>query len=444
MPKVTVIMPSLNVVKYIRSCVESVLTQSLDDMEILVVDAGSSDGTLEVLQEYAALDDRIKLIHSNQRSYGYQLNMGISLAQGEYIGVVETDDFIVPDMYETLYQKAVEENADYVKGTAQAFLESTSGIRVTSRILCVPDELKMGMLICPRQNPELFVTDRFLWMGIYKSELLKGIQLNETKGAAFQDIGFAFQVISSAERAVYLDKDVYYYRQDNVNASSHDDKSFQYLIAEYTYVRQFLEGKQSRWHQAYYHKMLNQCLGRFQKMAVQGKFWEHAAEEIKVVQSRIESAVRDEILTEQLLGDSGWHKVQVFLESPEAIYKEYETYYAAKKKALHEVVFKVANRQVIIFGSGLYGRFAHALLASNCSGCVVAYCDNNKELWNTKVQGVPVVAPDDAVMRYPAAMYILSNRRNVEEMELQLKSMGVAEEKICRYEVPIDLQMFQI
>ena len=96
-PKVSVIMPSLNVVSYIRECIESVVNQTLKDIEIICVDAGSTDGTLEVLEEYTAKDNRIKLLHSDKKSYGYQMNMGIDAATGEYIGIVETDDYIVCD-----------------------------------------------------------------------------------------------------------------------------------------------------------------------------------------------------------------------------------------------------------------------------------------------------------------------------------------------------------
>ena len=69
MAKVTIIMPSLNVVKYIRPCMESVLAQTLQDIEILVIDAGSTDGTEEILQEYASVDNRVKVVHSDKKSY---------------------------------------------------------------------------------------------------------------------------------------------------------------------------------------------------------------------------------------------------------------------------------------------------------------------------------------------------------------------------------------
>ena len=77
-PKVTVLMPSLNVVKYISPCMESVIAQTLHDIEILVIDAGSDDGTLEILRKYEESDSRVKIIHSNRKSYGYQIFRTVS------------------------------------------------------------------------------------------------------------------------------------------------------------------------------------------------------------------------------------------------------------------------------------------------------------------------------------------------------------------------------
>lgn len=79
-------------------------------MEIIAIDAGSSDGTIDILTEFAAKDSRINLIKIRKRSYGYQVNPGIAMAQGKYIGIVETDDVIEPDMYETLYEKKYEKD----------------------------------------------------------------------------------------------------------------------------------------------------------------------------------------------------------------------------------------------------------------------------------------------------------------------------------------------
>ena len=100
MPKVSIVMPSLNVRPYIEECLDSVQNQTLKDIEILCVDAGSTDGTLEFLRERAAADSRIQVIESDRKSYGYQINLGIKAAKGEYFAILESDDYIIPEMYE--------------------------------------------------------------------------------------------------------------------------------------------------------------------------------------------------------------------------------------------------------------------------------------------------------------------------------------------------------
>ena len=92
--KVSIIMPSLNVANYISECMDSVINQTLSDIEILCIDAGSTDGTLDILRDYESKDNRIKVIVSSMKSYGHQVNMGLDMAKGEYIGIVETDDYI--------------------------------------------------------------------------------------------------------------------------------------------------------------------------------------------------------------------------------------------------------------------------------------------------------------------------------------------------------------
>ena len=106
MCKVSVILPSYNVGKYIRECLNSVVNQSLQEIEIICIDAGSTDGTRDIILEFADRDERIRLIDSEKKSFGYQENLGIALAKGEYIGFVETDDYVRTDMCEVLYNAA--------------------------------------------------------------------------------------------------------------------------------------------------------------------------------------------------------------------------------------------------------------------------------------------------------------------------------------------------
>lgn len=438
-------MPSLNVIKYIRPCMESVLKQTLKDIEILAIDAGSNDGTLEILEEYATLDSRVQVIHSDKKSYGYQLNLGILLAHGEYVGIVETDDMIMPDMYETLYDAAIETDAEYVKGRAEYFIEVTNG-NIWNRPIrsSFVDDGLLGKVISPGNMPELLVRDIYLWTGLYKREFIKSIRLNETPGAAFQDQGFLFQTISFAKRAIYLDKIVYQYRQDNGNSSIFNKKGFHYLVEEYSYVEQFLQGKSEAWQNVYYQRMFNQCIGRFEMMAVSGSFWQEAERDIETLREKLQYAVDNKLLQINDLSMQRREMLAVFLKGAQGIYLYCVNAFQKMVQPIAEIFDKIEKQQVVIFGVGKFGRFFHALLETKHPGLAVSYCDNKQELWNTMVQGMRILSPEEACRKYSQAIYVIANLHSVEEIEKQLYKLGVSKDKIIIYQGPTDMLLFRM
>lgn len=439
MPKVTVIMPSLNVVKYIKSSIESVLAQTLQDIEILVIDAGSDDGTMEILQKYAALDNRIRVIHSDRRSYGYQMNLGIALAKGEYIGIVETDDMINTTMYMTLYNTATETDADFVKGRAAFFSELTSGAEWHQPIGSPLNADLIGQVISPRVMPELLIRDIYLWTGIYKSKFVKQIILNETPGAAFQDQGFLFQTISSAEKAVYLDEIFYLYRQDNSGSSIYNQNGFHYLAGEYDYIEKFLTDKGEEWKSAYYQRMLNQCLGRFRTMAASGYFWKEAVPDMDILRSRLSKAVKDGVLRMDSIGNANRNLLQLFLRGNEDIYFYCEKEYRKKIEIILQLSEAVSHDQIIIFGGGRIGKYLHALLERERGRQIAAFCDNNYKLLDTDIQGITVLSPEDAARKYPNAAYIIANLNSVDKIRKQLQKLGISEEHIYLFQEKTDI-----
>lgn len=443
MPKVTVIMPSLNVVKYIASCMDSVLAQTLQDIEILAIDAGSDDGTFELLQKYAALDKRIKVMQSCKKSYGYQLNMGIALAQGDYVGIVETDDEIEADMFQTLYESAVKTEADYVKGCARPFIEVTPEIIVSFRDRCTSLAGVLERVINPQKYPGLFVTDRFLWLGIYRNDFIKKVKLNETFGAAFQDIGFMFQVISNADKAIYLDKDVYFYRQDNIDASSCNVRGFRYLVEEYVYVKQFLQKKEKEWHQVYYRKLLDQCVGRFLVMAESGAFWKEAVSDMEILREELRQAMESGFLLPEELDEGTRERFQLLMKGTASIYGYYVKELQNKKAIICNLLDAVKHYPVVIFGCGDIGKYVHALLEKWNSGFPMAYCDNNVELWDARIQGIMVYSPEKAVCQYPDAVYVVTGRKSAKAMQQQLRGLGVKDSRICVFREEIDMMMLR-
>lgn len=222
--KISVILPSLNVRSYIEQCLLSVVNQTLYDIEIICVDAGSTDGTLEIIENIAHKDNRIRVLNSTKKSYGYQVNLGIRESSGEYIAVVETDDYIKPQMYEVLYNKAEEYKLDYVKGSFSQILYNDSGrvYRIDSYIFSNKGTSLYNRPINIKENPDIILRDSSIWSGIYKKSFLleNDIWLNESSGASYQDIGFVTQTIMLAKNVLYVDEPFYQYRVNRPGCST--------------------------------------------------------------------------------------------------------------------------------------------------------------------------------------------------------------------------------
>ena len=272
MPKVSVILPSLNVHEYIEECLTSVCNQTLKDIEIICVDAGSTDGTLEVIKDFVKKDKRVKLINSPRKSYGLQMNIGIDYAEGEYIGIVETDDYVRPEMYDNLYEIAKKNDLDFIKADFYRFNHNENGDEVLYLNKLSNNNYYYNRVIEPRKEKETFNFVMNTWSGIYRKEFLlrNNIRHNETAGASFQDTDFWFQTFSLAKRAYFLDKPYYMNRRDNPNSSVYSNKKIYAFCDEFDYIYStlFKESKNKDLMPEYqffryrsYMSSLNKCTG---------------------------------------------------------------------------------------------------------------------------------------------------------------------------------------
>ena len=114
MPKVSILVPVYNVEKYLPQCLESIAQQSLQDIEIICINDGSTDGSADILKNFAQEDSRFRIIQKENAGYGAALNDGLRAATGEYIGIVESDDKVDASMYEELYTAARKQQVDFV------------------------------------------------------------------------------------------------------------------------------------------------------------------------------------------------------------------------------------------------------------------------------------------------------------------------------------------
>ena len=244
--KVSIILPALNVKKYIKECVESVRNQLLREIEIICVDAGSTDGTLEILKEYERKDPRIKVLISDRKSYGYQMNLGINIARGDYIGIVETDDYVPKEMYGELYLVAKKNMVDFVKADFYRFTGEGKEL-LRTRYCLADDAAYYNRIIDIEKECECFRFPLNTWSGIYsRSYLVKhNIFHNESAGASFQDNGFWFQTFIYARRAYFVDKPYYMNRRDNFQSSVFSKKKTYCICDEYDFIKNILERDKS-------------------------------------------------------------------------------------------------------------------------------------------------------------------------------------------------------
>ena len=127
MVKVSVIVPAYNVSPYLRECMDSLVGQTLKEMEFICVNDGSTDDTLEILKEYQKKDDRVKIIDKENGGYGKAMNIGLDACTGEYVGILEPDDYVKTNMYQELYEKAMENDVDIIKADFYRFVHDENG-----------------------------------------------------------------------------------------------------------------------------------------------------------------------------------------------------------------------------------------------------------------------------------------------------------------------------
>lgn len=240
MAKVSIVVPVYNVERYLDECLESVEAQTLEDIEILCVNDGSTDSSPDILRRHAAEDKRIKVIDKPNGGYGQSINLGISMATGDYLGIVESDDFVEPDMFEHLYEAAVNGRLDVVRANYWLYWSSPEPrnelVDFCRTEIC-------DRVFDPRECTDPFFFPPALWSMLVRRELIveNELKLVESPGASFQDTAFSFKIWSVAKRAMLLHDAFLHYRQDN-EASSINNKSKAYFICdEYAEVERYVQ-----------------------------------------------------------------------------------------------------------------------------------------------------------------------------------------------------------
>jgi glycosyltransferase involved in cell wall biosynthesis len=235
-------MPFFNASRFLSESLGSVCSQSLTDIEIIAVNDGSTDDSLQIAQGYADKDRRIVIVDKANGGYGQAMNCGMALASGEYIGIVEADDYVSPVMYERLYTCASDLGLDFVRSDFNRFYDIHDGRRVFQRVPLSHMQGYYSQPFDPQADLGSFGISMQNWTGIYSTDFISrhDIRFNESPGASFQDNGFWFQTYLWGTKAICVDEAFYNCRRDNPASSvSQTDKVHQ-MLDEYAWIRALL------------------------------------------------------------------------------------------------------------------------------------------------------------------------------------------------------------
>ncbi len=336
MVKVSVIIPIYNVEQYLRECLDSVLNQTLCDIELVCVNDGSTDSSLKILEEYSAKDKRIKIIDKPNSGYGHSMNVGLDNASGEYVGIVEPDDYVKNNMFETLYKKAKELDLDIIKSDFYRFTGSGENLKLYYNKLDGSEQY-YNKIIDTSECIDAFKFIMNTWCGIYKSQFLKkyNIRHNETPGASFQDNGFWFQTFMYAKRAYFLNKPFYMNRRDNPNSSVKNKEKVYCMCDEYTYIRKIIDSdeKLKKFIPIYQFKRYQNYMGTFNRIdkTFKKEFVERFNKDFKTAMSNGE-------IEKDIFPEKDYQNLLLVINNPKKFYKKH-----LNKLSFLQKVFSVKN-----------------------------------------------------------------------------------------------------
>ncbi len=215
LPMISVIMPVYNSGMYLRECLDSLLSQTFTDFEIICVDDGSSDNSPAILQEYAAADPRFTVLKQDHAYAGAARNLGMSRARGRYLIFLDSDDRFLPQMLELSVKKAEDTGADICVFPADGF-NHQSGKSYPLPTTCCPGPLQQGVFSRSDDPKHIFsFTNPAPWNKLFRKDFILENRIDFQNTRSVNDLAFVLTALAAAERITTLDRPLLQYRSGN-------------------------------------------------------------------------------------------------------------------------------------------------------------------------------------------------------------------------------------
>lgn len=244
-PKVSVIVPVYNNGRFLRECFDSLIGQSLKDLEIIIIDDGSTEAeALDIMAEYEKKDTRITVIHKKNTGYGHTMNAGLDRASGKYVGFLESDDYMAMDAFAYMYDVCEQHSLDYIKTDFIRFYGGLKEKRSFQKLtVLAEDENKYDKVLDSWSDTRTYTRLNVIWNGLYNLDFINKykIRFHETPGASFQDNGFWFLTYIFGRRFMLTHKHTYHLRRDNIQSSVFDRSKGYAMVNEFKYIENKLK-----------------------------------------------------------------------------------------------------------------------------------------------------------------------------------------------------------
>lgn len=238
-PAISVLVPCYNVEKYLGECLGSLEKQTFEDIEVLCINDGSTDATKSIIESFVGRDSRFRLIDKSNSGYGASMNRGLDEAQGVYVAILESDDFMEANALETLFETAERHQSDVAKANFYYYWSKPVARNEKMPLVTRSSSEPMRPIDCP----QIFWYMPSIWSALYRRDFLMNneIRFLETPGASYQDLSFTFKVWAQAEKVMLLQEAFVHYRQDNESSSINSPGKTFCVCDEFDEIDRFIE-----------------------------------------------------------------------------------------------------------------------------------------------------------------------------------------------------------
>jgi len=419
--KVSVIIPVYNTQKYLNECMDSVLAQKLQGMEILCVDDGSTDSSAAILDDYASKEERVRVFHIQNGGYGHAVNYGIDRASGKYISIVEPDDYIEGEMLETLYQAAEENELEVISSNYKRFM-GTEKERIFQVEHVMEKDEYYHKVLSPYTERALLKGTYLNQAGLFLRDFINKYRIrhHESPGASYQDVGFRLQTLAYCRRFLILKDSFYCHREDNPDSSINNRTCLRWIIDEYAFVFQMMENNRKdlgSFLPEFTWCKITDYLGQYDRLVPELRL-----DFLNIIRKEfMEADQKGEFITTRL-SDRQRKRVQFILQEP-------DNYVKREARLREEIHNRLLDKEAfIIYGVGMFGKKIYDVMCSEDRDKLCGFAVSDVRSNSRGYKGIPVKGID----AYDKSLTVIVGvtERYEKEVVSLLRARGM-EEVLC-------------